>query len=221
MKVNYLCHMACGTDQCTRYEEVTGQTLDISEWLDFGFYDLVWWLNQLTKPDFMDNTKQLAKWLGVSHCVGSDLSYWLITESGKIISKTSVEHVMWDNYLQAEIKAEIDWFNEQIDESLDDANFVVKGEGEFDSMYLEDIDNDGHLGIHHGDNLATTSDENYDDIHIEERPDNDDEEVIDKYLNVELILNVSTNDECQGHVVKHLWGTEVKSHTGGSYFVVR
>ena len=51
-----LCHMAQGTDKRTRYEEVTGQTPDISEWLDFEFCDLVWQLDQPTKPDFTDNT---------------------------------------------------------------------------------------------------------------------------------------------------------------------
>ena len=31
-------------------------------------------------------------------------------------------------------------FNHRIKESLDNANFVADGEGEFDSMYLEDIE---------------------------------------------------------------------------------
>jgi hypothetical protein len=97
-----LSQMARGSDRRTGYEEVTtGQTPDISEWLDFEFYDLVWWLDRHTKPNFTDFTRRLARWLGVSHRVSSDLSYWLITESGKVISKTSVEHVTRDNYLQA------------------------------------------------------------------------------------------------------------------------
>ena len=33
------------------YKEVTGQTPNISEWLDFEFYDLVWWLDHPMKPD--------------------------------------------------------------------------------------------------------------------------------------------------------------------------
>jgi hypothetical protein len=94
---------------------VTGQTPDISEWLDFGFYDLVWWLDRPTKPNFTDATRRLARWLGVSHRVGSDLSYWLITESGKIISKTSVEHVTRDDYLQADKKQEIENFNQTLE----------------------------------------------------------------------------------------------------------
>jgi hypothetical protein len=90
---------------------VTGQTPDISEWLDFEFYNLVWWLDQPTKPNFTDYTHRLACWLGISHRVGSDLSYWFITKSGKIISKMSVEHVTCDDYLQADKKAEIEEFN--------------------------------------------------------------------------------------------------------------
>ncbi len=47
-------------------EQVTGETLDISEYLDFGFYDHV---------SFWDNAGlgeiQLGRWLGVSHRVGS------------------------------------------------------------------------------------------------------------------------------------------------------
>jgi hypothetical protein len=45
-----LTHISWGRDGHTGYEEVTGNTPDISEWLDFEFYDLVWWLDQPTKP---------------------------------------------------------------------------------------------------------------------------------------------------------------------------
>jgi hypothetical protein len=71
------------------------------------------------------------------------MSYWLITESGsKIISKMSVGHVIRNDYLQADKRKEIDDFNLQLEASLDDANFIVDGEGEFDSLYLQDIDDD-------------------------------------------------------------------------------
>ena len=87
---------------------MTGQTADISEWLDFEFYDLVWWLDRPTKPNFTDHTRRLARWLCVSQRVRSDLCYWLITDSGKVISMTSVEHVMRDDYLQEDLNKEID-----------------------------------------------------------------------------------------------------------------
>lgn len=103
---------------------MTGQMPDISEWLDFEFYDLVWWLDQLTKPHVTDYTWRLAWWLRVLHRVGSDMSYWLIMESGTIILKTSVEHVTHNDYRQAD---KIEEFNWRLDESLDEANFIIEG----------------------------------------------------------------------------------------------
>jgi hypothetical protein len=38
-----LTRMSRGDDGRSGYEQVTGETPDISEWLDFEFYDLVWW----------------------------------------------------------------------------------------------------------------------------------------------------------------------------------
>ena len=37
---------AARADGRTGMEEITGQTIDISDWLDFEFYDTVWVLNQ-------------------------------------------------------------------------------------------------------------------------------------------------------------------------------
>ena len=94
-----------------------------------------------------------------------------------------------------EIKAEIDWFSHHIKESLDDANFVVDGEGEFDSMYLEDIEDMDHLGICQANDLNTPTAAEYNNMHTDDRPDDDDDKAINKYLNVELIMDVGTNDE--------------------------
>jgi hypothetical protein len=135
------------------------------------------------------------------------MSYWLITESGTIISKTSVEHVTRDDYLQADKKAEIDEFNHRLDESLDDANFIIEGEGEFESMYLDDIEDDGNSGVIHMDE-NTPSPEDYGDMNTEDRPEDDEQEAIDKYLNVELIMNMGTNDERRGRVIKRSRGLD-------------
>jgi hypothetical protein len=35
----------------------------------------------------------------MSHHVGPDLCYWIVTDSGQVISKTSVEHVTCEDYL--------------------------------------------------------------------------------------------------------------------------
>jgi hypothetical protein len=48
-----LTRMSCGNDGRSGYEQVTGETLDISEWLDFEFFDLVWWSDRLTNQTLM------------------------------------------------------------------------------------------------------------------------------------------------------------------------
>jgi hypothetical protein len=102
-----LTRMSCGNDGRSRYKQVTGKTPNISELLDFEFYNLVWWWDQPNKPNINDETKRLGRWLGASHRVGSDLCYWLVTDSGKVVSKTSVEHVTRDDYLNEDTKAKV------------------------------------------------------------------------------------------------------------------
>ena len=94
-----LSRMACGIVRKTGYEEVTRDTVDISEWFDFEMYDLVYWIDRPSKPDTSDDVRRLGRWLGISHRVGWDMGYWLIIDSGKLVSKTSVEHVICDEYL--------------------------------------------------------------------------------------------------------------------------
>jgi hypothetical protein len=49
--------MARGEDHRSGYEMVTGNTPDISEWLDFEFFDLLWWIGLPYKPNVTDVTK--------------------------------------------------------------------------------------------------------------------------------------------------------------------
>jgi hypothetical protein len=70
----------------TPLEIVTGETPDISEYLDFEFYN--WILHQ-------SNTGlgevEVGRWLGVSHRVDQLMSYWVLPESGIPISGTTVQ----------------------------------------------------------------------------------------------------------------------------------
>ena len=72
-----------GKDGRTGYEIITGETPDISEWLDFEFYDQVWYWDQ-EKPNMTDEERILGRWLGVSHRVGSHLTYWILTKAGRL-----------------------------------------------------------------------------------------------------------------------------------------
>ena len=118
-----------------------------------------------------------------------------------------VEHVTCNDHLNTDTKTQIKHFTQQLNESLDDTNFAVEDEGEDESMFLNDIKLDTNPGIHHGDIDHTPSTNEYDDMNIRDRlDDNDDEGAINKYLNVELILDVGTNDERRGCVIKRSQG---------------
>ena len=129
----------------TGYEEVTHQKLDISEWIHFKFYERLGLVTQSSYKTYHYRStvaSALACWLGVSHQVHSDLCYWLITDTGKLISKSTVEHVICDDYLNEDKKKQIKDFNKKLDNLLNDENLANDGDGKFDSMYPQDIDND-------------------------------------------------------------------------------
>jgi hypothetical protein len=125
-----------------------------------------------------------------------------VTDTGKLVSNSSVQHATRDDYLQEDIKKQIDEFNKKLEERLNDKNFLLFNEG-FQGMYIEDIEDlmESHSGVIH-EEANTPSDEDYGENFAPEQPEDDDEEAIDKYLNAELILGLGTNDERCGQVVK-------------------
>jgi len=200
-ETNILNRIPRGQQQRTGIELITGETPDISEWLDFELYDRVWYYDQ-KKIEIDGSGRRLARWLGVAHRVGSDLCYWLLLESGKVIARTTVQHVVRDDYLNDDIRREIERFDQVVNERLSDQNFMAEGHDGFyiqDELtgtatsvapVLDDEVNDGDMPF--PDSLEA------DDI---------DDELLDKYLNAELIFDVGTGNERKGRVVKRAKGT--------------
>jgi hypothetical protein len=207
-----------GDDGRSGYEQVTDKTPNISKQLDFEFYDLVWWWDRPNKPNVNDEMKRLGRWLGVSHHVGSDLCYWIVTDSGQVVSKTSVEHVTCDDYLSEDMKAKVKEFEKKLEEHLDDSNFILQGEDGIDLKMIEDLDDEG-IGAMVEDGI-TPMEEEYDDMIVEERPEANNEEAVDKYLNMELRIGTGKDDERWGRVIKHAKGIggEPVSHAHANPF---
>ena len=88
----------------TPMELITGETPDISEYLDFGFYDRVWFREHAG----LGPTK-LGRFLGVSGTVGSLMSYWVLPSSGIPESRTTVSRV---TRLEAKTEANMQRFKE-------------------------------------------------------------------------------------------------------------
>ena len=75
----------------TAIEIVTGETPDISEYLYFSFYD---WVTYRTNAGLGESS--LGRWIGVSHKVGQQMSYWILTISGHVISCVTVQRLTED-----------------------------------------------------------------------------------------------------------------------------
>jgi hypothetical protein len=136
--------------------------------------------------------------------MGSDLCYWIVTDSGQVVSKTSVEHVTHNDYMSEDTKVKVEEFEKKLGECLDDSNFILQGEDGVDLKMLEDLDDEG-IGAMVEDGITPTKEE-YDDMIVEEHPEADDEEAVDKYLNMELRMGTGTDNERWGRVIKRAKG---------------
>lgn len=63
---------------CTPYKIVTGQTPDISEYLDYSWYQTIWYYDQ--EAPFPEPRWKMAKLLGVAHRVRQALCYYILPD---------------------------------------------------------------------------------------------------------------------------------------------
>ena len=98
----------------TPIEYITGETPDISEYLDFGFYDWV-----VYRANAGLGELSIGRWLGVSHKVGQFMSYWILTIAGRVISATTVQRLTYNEQGTDEWKDRMTEFNTRIKASLD------------------------------------------------------------------------------------------------------
>ena len=104
-------------------EKVTGDTVDISEWVDFSFYDLVWYWD----TPHADENPKIGRWVGVSHRVGSALCYWVVNANGKILARTTVQHVTVEEIATDDIKQKISRYTTSLERFLGDNAYVSGG----------------------------------------------------------------------------------------------
>ena len=107
----------------TSIELVTGESVDISEYLNFGFYDQVWYHENKTLSERLHDRR-----LGVSHWIRSLMSYYILTQKGSVISRTTVQRV---NNLEVQIydhKALFAEYDSEIRRCFKEDDFQVEGD---------------------------------------------------------------------------------------------
>ena len=195
----------------TGIERITGNTTDISEWLEFEFYDLCWYWDL---PNDWDNPK-IGRWLGVSHRVGSALCYWILTENAKVVARTTVQHITKEESLDPEKIEKIRAYHDGIEMTMADCHYIDNSP-DFASFVNEDLP-DPEMG-----EIYNSNEEPYHGYtlpEIEEIGAMDDAEdaadVYDKYLGVEVALPGTGNAKQMARVVKRIkTGNE---NTDGNY----
>ena len=200
-----LSRVARGHDSRSGIERLTGETPNISEWIDFQFFDIVWYHDN-TKADTSDEHRHLGFWLGIAHRIGSDLCYWILTKAGKVLARTTVQHVTEQEQAEPAITAKIQEFRLIVEQRLDDTNFVdweSKGPG-----FLEDVEEPVEDDTQVKGVIPT--DEEYGKMIQEPKPEADDlGEEYDNYLGAQIQLDVG-GETLLGTVVKRKKGLDGK-----------
>jgi len=116
--------MARGPQQRTPYEQIMGNTPNISEWLDLSFYDWCWFWNVPTHK-LTEDKADIGRILGIAHRVGSDMYYWVLTDTGQVLARTTIQRVTNNNLQVTTIQERMRVYTQKITECLDDQNHVI------------------------------------------------------------------------------------------------
>jgi len=175
----------------TPYEIVTGNTPDRSEYLQFNWYQPLFYYDP---TDFPEDRELIGRFIGVAHNVGQALCYWILPKSGRPIARTTVRPISEAELQTEQVRQELNSFDASIQRKLGD-------------HLLSDSDLAFHIGSEEL-QLALTDvaeDDNgrYQPIEPDaERDDIDDyeEETLDKLLATEVSLPKG-DLQCIGKVI--------------------
>jgi hypothetical protein len=94
---------------------VTGNTPDITEYTEFSWYEPIYCYDDLPFPNAKRN---IARWLGVAHRVGQALCFWVLTNTGQVVARTTVQKLSNEELLSPVVQEEIRVFDKDILEHL-------------------------------------------------------------------------------------------------------
>jgi hypothetical protein len=176
-------------------ERITGETVDISEYLDFGFYDWVWYRENAG----LGETK-IGRWLGVSHRIGTLMSFWVLTSTGKVVSRTTVQRVTNLETKVGENEALMTSFTTRITERIGGNDLVVQDGLGHHVVAIDDWDDPAYDAEFVQEFGRTINDPNIQEADQTFTPDAFD----DTYLNMELALPRDGGEVQLARVVKRL-----------------
>lgn len=121
----------------TPYEVLTGNTPDISELLQFEWYQPIWIYNSATFPE---QKRTIGRWIGVAHRVGQAMCYWVLPPSGIPIARTTVQAITKEELATREVLEQIREYDIEIKSKLGQVD--DKADPSELRLFFEDEDDD-------------------------------------------------------------------------------
>jgi hypothetical protein len=175
----------------TPIKHVTGETPDITEWLEYRMYQPVWYLDP---GDFPEEKKLLGRWLGPAHRVGQAFCCWIVPKSGRVIARSTVQPVSEDERGLDSFKTRLKDFDKSVQDFLNRGDTHVP---------------DGGISWK-ADRVYAAIDEDIDPVEKESTmPEADEytEESFDKYLSAEVVLALGDGKQ-RAKVTDCKWDTD-------------
>ena len=161
----------------TPLERITGDTVDISEYLDFCFYDWCWYHENAG----LGPTK-LGRWLGVAHRVGGLMSYWLLTINCTVIARTTIQRVTSLEMQTTHMKERAQAFDEATKAKIKDSEHIIMEGGKTQPYDWEQhpFEDDPDFTEEFREVISNSE--------LKEADDDFTPDVYDSYLNMELAI---------------------------------
>ena len=178
-------------------ESIIGDTVDLSEYVEFGFYDWVY---------FRDGgpgagTTKLGRWLGVAHSVGNAMCYYVINEKAFVFSTTTVARVPNIDLQKPELIEKCKAWTNAMDDRLDDKKFQIPIDGDNPGIEPESW---GQVVSDTDQEYEELMDEQLNDPTIPEADELDytPDTVGDPYMNMEVLMPNRLDGDGAGAIAK-------------------
>jgi hypothetical protein len=112
---------------------ISGNTPDISEFLEYEWYQPVWYYEPTAFPD---QERHLARWIGIAHIQA--MCYWLLPKSGAPIARTTIQAIKEEELRTTEVREQLADYDEVIKRKL----AVTDQVSSYVQLYREDRESD-------------------------------------------------------------------------------
>jgi hypothetical protein len=116
---------------------ITGDTIDISNYLEFGFYDRVWFRGNAGLGEV-----SAGRWLGVAKNIGSIMTYYILQGNGQVVARSTVWNPTNLEKETDEVKATFAAYDENLKTRVGLDDFQNEGDKPDPAQWADLMDHD-------------------------------------------------------------------------------